>query len=103
MNVPSNNENKPTRGLGKGLGALIPDTYINALAQKKSESVSAAGMLEADITSIRPNPDQPRTEFNPLRIEELANSIREKGILQPLIVKKKGNGYELICGERRLK
>lgn len=100
--TPTNpSDNKPTRGLGKGLGALIPDTYVNTLSKKTEASV--AGVLEVEIASIIPNPDQPRTEFNPIRIEELANSIREKGILQPLIVKKKGNGYELICGERRLK
>lgn len=105
MNAFNTPENKPTRGLGKGLGALIPDTYVSTLQQKKSEAAapSATGMLEVEISQILPNPDQPRSEFNALRIEELANSIREKGILQPLIVKKKGSGYELICGERRLK
>jgi len=101
--IPTNpSENKPSRGLGKGLGALIPDTYASALQAKKSEPATA-GILEIEVSNILPNPDQPRAEFNELRIEELSNSIREKGILQPLIVKKKGSSYELICGERRFR
>ncbi len=105
MSDSNQNDKKQLRGLGKGLSALIPNTYASALQAKKSETPGGAtsGVLEADIANILPNPDQPRTEFNTLRIEELANSIREKGILQPLIVKKKGEKFELICGERRLK
>ncbi|MBI4398279.1 MAG: ParB/RepB/Spo0J family partition protein [Candidatus Omnitrophica bacterium] len=104
MNESHQNEKKMFRGLGKGLGALIPDTYVNTLQQKKeAAATSAGGVFEVDIHKILPNPDQPRTEFNDLRIEELANSIRERGIVQPLVVKKKGDQYELICGERRFR
>ncbi|MGI5836220.1 MAG: ParB/RepB/Spo0J family partition protein [Chloroflexota bacterium] len=75
-------------GLGRGLGALIPSTIRNGLA-------------EIDIERISPNPRQPRTLIDEAALEELADSIREHGILQPLIVTRSGNGYTLIAGERR--
>lgn len=105
MTDPSS-EKKQTRGLGRGLSALIPDTYVSAFqAKKPAESAAQTpnGFLEVEISKILPNPDQPRSLFNEFRIEELANSIRENGILEPLIVKRKGELFELICGERRLK
>lgn len=103
------------KALGKGLSSLIPDSYINnAILTEKSEEVafSVSGLDLIPITEIAPNPDQPRKSFSPEGIEELAESIREKGILQPIIVKRRevkgsvpdaGLPYELVCGERRLK
>jgi ParB family chromosome partitioning protein len=82
------------KALGKGLGALIPDL------PEKLES-KPEGMLLVDLDEIRPNPLQPRRSFDQEKIEELAGSIRENGILQPLIVKKLREGFELIAGERR--
>src|SRR5512139_4063410 len=82
------------KALGKGLGALIPD--LPDKQEGKSE-----GMLLVDLDEIRPNPLQPRRSFDQEKIEELAASIRENGILQPLIVKKVREGFELIAGERR--
>ena len=82
------------KALGKGLGALIPDL------PEKLES-RPEGMLLVDLDAIRPNPLQPRRSFDQEKIEELAGSIRENGILQPLIVKKVRDGFELIAGERR--
>jgi ParB family chromosome partitioning protein len=82
------------KALGKGLGALIPDL------PDKLES-NHEGMLLIDLDAIRPNPLQPRRSFDQEKIEELAGSIRENGILQPLIVKKARDGFELIAGERR--
>lgn len=96
--------------LGKGLSALIPDTYAKIIeTQKKSvEAGSTTGSKESaiqeiPISAIRPNREQPRHRFSEETINQLADSIREQGILQPIIVKKAGDGYELICGERRAK
>lgn len=94
------------RALGKGLNALIPESFATTLSTKGEEAAPVReieGFELIPISEIAPNPDQPRENFSPEGIEELAASIREKGILQPVIVKRKQRGYELICGERRLK
>lgn len=100
------------QALGKGLSSLIPDTYVfkkEEMAEERRTSTAATveGFEIVPISQIGPNPDQPRENFSPEGIEELAQSIREKGILQPIIVKKnqgaQGPAYELVCGERRLK
>lgn len=89
-----------TKSLGKGLSALISEESItesNALEQNNSPFVP-----ELPINNIKPNPYQPRMEMNPDELLELADSIREHGIMQPLIVTKKSDSeYELIAGERR--
>ena len=81
--------------LGKGLGALI--------ANSEDERATGSRLTELPVGEIRPNPYQPRMDFDPVKIRELAESIQEKGILQPLIVSKKEDGYELVVGERRLR
>jgi ParB family chromosome partitioning protein len=82
------------KALGKGLGALIPDLGVTPEALPE-------GMIMIGIDEIRPNPRQPRRNFDPEKIRELAASIREHGIIQPLIVKKCADGFELVAGERR--
>jgi len=77
--------------LGKGLGALIPEI----------ETVGEKNLIYCGIEEIRPNRSQPRKYFDEAKLEELAESIKEKGILEPLIVRKTQDGYELIVGERR--
>jgi ParB family chromosome partitioning protein len=79
--------------LGRGLEALIPET-------KPEEKEIAPS--EIDIDRITRNPDQPRLAFDEARLEELAASIRENGILQPVLVRPFGKGYQLVAGERRL-
>ena len=81
--------------LGRGLGALIP----HAAAQPTSRE----GAAQIEVEKIRANPFQPRKEFNPERLTELVNSIREKGILEPLILRRRGDAYEIITGERRFR
>ena len=81
-------------GLGRGLSALIPGA---------PESGEASGLLEVPVNAVSPNPKQPRTRFDDEAIGALATSIREVGILQPIVVRKAGAGYELIAGERRLR
>ena len=88
-------------GLGKGLEALIPGGQSSApLAMRSGDT----GIKEVGIHTITPNPHQPRTRFDPDELQELADSIREHGVIQPLIVTQSGEGqYTLIAGERRLK
>lgn len=83
-------------GLGRGLGALIKDTP-EALEE------SAAGVLQAPLGQIRPNPNQPRRAFDPGALDDLAASIRERGVMQPLLVRNVSNGFEIIAGERRFR
>jgi len=82
------------RALGRGLGALIPS--VAPAEEKTVETV-------VPLAAIQPNPHQPRQRFVDAAIDELAESIKQKGILQPLLVRRVGSGYELIAGERRLR
>ncbi len=82
------------QALGKGLGALIPEKPSSEFEGKKAFQVCG-------IEEIQPNPFQPRKAFGNGQLQELVSSIREKGILQPLVVRRKGNSFELIAGERR--
>jgi ParB family chromosome partitioning protein len=79
-------------GLGRGLGALLSST---------PESAPAASISELPIESITPNPLQPRKDFNNKGLHDLAASFRQTGVLQPVVVRRRGTGYELIVGERR--
>lgn len=93
--------------LGRGLGALIPEAPAEprSLPPDRTEAPAAGGgtPIEIPIADIESNPYQPRTNFDPARLEELANSIRVSGLLQPIVVRKTpdGSGYQLIAGERR--
>ncbi len=86
----------PKKGLGKGLSALIPGASV-AKSGGKDESAS----YEVAVERITPSPLQPRRTFDEAKISELASSIRNQGIIQPLVVRRKGDQYELIAGERR--
>lgn len=82
--------------LGKGLGALIPD-----LATLDEKEKKALGIVEIELDKIAPNEYQPRRVFDQARLNELAASIKEQGVIQPIIVHRTPVGYELIAGERR--
>lgn len=84
---------KKKQALGRGLNALMGE------AQTETGNVTSDTLV--DITKIQPNPNQPRTHFNETLLQELSESIRENGVLQPLLVRKKGQKYEIIAGERR--
>jgi len=84
------------KGLGKGLNALI--SYVDEVGVNAGE---ATGVLELDIKKITPNREQPRKHFDQEMIEELAGSIKEYGIIQPIIVRPDGDNYIIIAGERR--
>ena len=91
------------RGLGRGLEALIPSTPAEAEAAGL-EQVSGATFSELPVDAIKPNARQPRNVFDEDELAELVHSIREVGLLQPIIVRPNGsNGYELVMGERRLR
>jgi len=103
------------KGLGKGLGALlaafdeeedniifekqVSPAPVPALAEKKV--VADAGVLEVDIALIDNNVDQPRKSFDPIQLQELADSIASNGIFQPILVNKVGSRYLIVAGERR--
>lgn len=81
------------KGLGKGLNALFNTDEV--VAGEKVEKIP--------VRDIKPNPYQPRKEFKKEALEELAESIKEHGVLQPVVVRKQGKGYELVVGERRFR
>jgi ParB family chromosome partitioning protein len=87
----------PKRRLGKGLEAIIRNTNFLEIEGEKDE------LIRLPVSSIQPNRFQPRKNFSEDSINELAESIREKGIVQPLVVRHLEEGYELVIGERRLR
>lgn len=90
------------RGLGRGLSALMAD--VNLVATDRPEARGQRPDSVVPIEKIEPNPDQPRRDFAPEALQELADSIRARGIIQPLIVRKnrdKPDTYEIVAGERR--
>lgn len=87
-------------GLGKGLGAIFGENTSPAV-EKAQEPASAA--QELLIKNIAANPYQPRCNFDEEKLQELAASIKEFGVVQPIVVRKKGRSYELVAGERRLR
>lgn len=96
------------RGLGKGLDALIPNTINNDKIQNTStkskqekEEKNQAGETVVNITKVEPNREQPRKNFDEDALEELAESIKQFGLLQPILVQDRKTYYEIIAGERR--
>lgn len=96
------------KGLGKGLGSLIPDsgaattpTETKVVEKVVEKIVKEPGDIILNINEVEPNRDQPRTNFDEDALLELSESIRQYGIIQPLIVKKRDNYFEIIAGERR--
>ena len=87
-------------GLGRGLNALVSEAEYETGGSSASVS-NAASETKLPIEDIVPNPNQPRIHFNETELRELSESIQEHGVLQPLLVRKHGNGYEIIAGERR--
>ncbi|MCB0399483.1 MAG: ParB/RepB/Spo0J family partition protein, partial [Winogradskyella sp.] len=91
------------QALGRGLSALLkdPDNDIKSVEDRNADKV-VGNIVELDIDSIEVNPFQPRTNFNEESLRELASSIRELGVIQPITVRKLAfNTYQLVSGERR--
>ena len=97
------------KGLGRGLDALIKDgstakqLATSKVLQQAEAPAPQAGIRDVAVASVKPSPWQPRTVFDSASLTELVESVRIHGILQPLLVRQVGSGYELIAGERRLR
>jgi len=92
-------DRKPEKrgGLGRGLSALMADVSL----EKQGAGSGIGAISKLPIEQIVPNPDQPRRHFDETALAELAVSIREKGVIQPLVVRAKGDMFEIVAGERR--
>jgi len=93
----------PKRGLGRGLSALMADADIVSPATSAADKANSPDLL-VPIEKLHPNPDQPRRDFSASDLDELAASIREKGIIQPLLVRndpQRAGEYQIVAGERR--
>ncbi len=88
--------------LGRGLASLIPRATTFPVG-RQDDGVSHETVVNIDIEKIRPNPYQPRADFDPVELDELKRSIQEKGIIQPITVCRHNGGYQLISGERRVR
>ena len=96
--------NSKPKGLGRGLSALLSNIETNTPVSSGIKSIPVSAEKNIPIEKIHANPDQPRRNFAPSDLENLANSIRTKGVIQPLIVRqhpKKENEFEIVAGERR--
>lgn len=102
MSQPPNRSNKP-RGLGRGLSALMADIPNDPVVVDQESGARRADLV-VPIERVEPNPDQPRRQFVQEDLDDLSNSIREKGVIQPLIVRpspRVDGNYEIVAGERR--
>ncbi|MCF0055750.1 ParB/RepB/Spo0J family partition protein [Dyadobacter sp. CY356] len=104
--METSNKNKKMTGLGRGLGALLQDSdkgNTSRPSPRPSSTDAVGSMNEIDLDQIEANPYQPRTKFDQEALQELADSIRVQGIIQPITVRQLGQDqYQLISGERRL-
>ena len=91
---------RPAKGLGMGLQALLGEA-ARAPAAADSQPSGTGGVREIDIARIRANPNQPRVQFDEAALDELADSIRERGVLQPILLRPDGDNYMIVAGERR--
>jgi ParB family chromosome partitioning protein len=103
-------DDKRRGGLGRGIGSLIPggersavDVFFSSDSDQNLAAVPGARLAHIDPARITPNPQQPRSVFDPEAFSELVHSVREFGVLQPIVVRPKGDDFELIMGERRLR
>jgi ParB family chromosome partitioning protein len=91
---------RPAKGLGMGLQALLGEAARPSNAATDAPA-SRGGVREIEIARIRPNPEQPRIQFDEAALDELADSIRQRGVLQPILLRPAGEDYMIIAGERR--
>lgn len=92
---------KKATGLGRGLSALLDEAVRTPRAASEAGDRAGGGVQDIDLVLIRPNPNQPRKQFDQLALDELAQSIAAQGVLQPILLRPVENGYEIIAGERR--
>lgn len=92
---------RPAKGLGMGLQALLGEAGRPMPAPGAEPQIARGGVREIEIARIQPNPNQPRVQFDEEALDELADSIRERGVLQPILLRPHGEEYLIIAGERR--
>jgi len=93
---------RPSKGLGMGLQALLGEAAPARQAPAVSEAAAPrGGVREIEVSRIRPNPNQPRVHFDEDALDELADSIRQRGVLQPILLRPDGEDFMIIAGERR--
>ena len=92
---------RPAKGLGMGLQALLGEAARPATAAPGEQGSSRGGVREIEIARIHANPDQPRIQFDEEALDELAESIRQRGVLQPILLRPDGDDYLIVAGERR--
>lgn len=98
------NDKRPASGLGRGLAALLDEAVRQRTPEQIDEPVpeqAEPGIREVEIGRVRPNPAQPRMHFDEEAIAELAESIAERGVLQPILLRPDGDSFQLVAGERR--
>src|SRR5262249_25512282 len=102
LNSPGRSSRMASRhGLGRGLGALLPPAPPVAAQPEPLRGPDRQTVLELPVASIAPNPNQPRQDFETKALSDLSTSLRQSGVLQPVVVRRLGQGYQLIVGERR--
>jgi len=94
-------DKRPGSGLGRGLAALLDEAVRQKTPEEVAAATPASGVREVEIGRIRPNSSQPRVHFDEEAIAELAESIGERGVLQPILLRPAPDGFELVAGERR--
>ena len=94
-------DKRPGSGLGRGLAALLDEAVRQKTPEEVAAATPASGVREVEIGRIRPNSSQPRVHFDEEAIAELAESIGERGVLQPILLRPAADGFELVAGERR--
>ena len=92
---------KPRPGLGRGLSALLGDNVPEASITGPAEGPGAGGLRMLSVSALVPHPNQPRRHFDEAALEDLAQSIRSRGLIQPIVVRPMGHNYQIVAGERR--
>ena len=92
---------RPRAGLGRGLGALLGEIAQEAPIAADGSAVPAEGVRMLAVSAIQPHPDQPRRHFDTAALDELAQSIATRGVIQPIVVRPHGHSYQIVAGERR--
>lgn len=92
---------KPRPGLGRGLSALLGESVPEAPISRGGEAETPAGVRMLPVSALAPHPDQPRRHFDEAALEELAQSIAKRGVIQPIVVRPHGHSYQIVAGERR--
>jgi len=101
MTDPAAAPRKPRPGLGRGLSALLGDSIPETPISGAAEGAGAAGVRMLPVSALAPHPGQPRRHFDEAALDDLAQSIAARGLIQPIVVRPHGHSYQIVAGERR--